>query len=229
MILMMWMMLIVALGTFFRVDAIIDGSSKESTLANGVMQSAESMVKAIENVQKTGQSDTHWILPGEDELIKPPPMEYLKAVYRNNSQLVQDPAFVEIRSRMHAAANASTQAGDKDCKDLKNCKTCVFVLARMRKGINSLLPAICAELNVNYPKCYKACHEVLNALQVNGGHVKRWFTEGCTKVEIYGESETVTPCPPHAVCSALYDFEKKPFCDMKKKPFEDVKKLLDSY
>lgn len=44
------------------------------------------------------------------------------------------------------------------------CKTCVFVLERIKKGTNMLLPAICSEIYTRYPKAYATCHEVLNSL-----------------------------------------------------------------
>lgn len=40
------------------------------------------------------------------------------------------------------------------------CKTCVFVLERIKKGTNMLLPAICSELYINYPAAYSAVHAV---------------------------------------------------------------------
>lgn len=34
------------------------------------------------------------------------------------------------------------------------CKTCVFVLERIKKGTNMLLPAICSEVYMKYPDSY---------------------------------------------------------------------------
>lgn len=49
-------------------------------------------------------------------------------------------------------ADAQAPAGG----DFGQCKTCVFVLERIKKGTNMLLPAICSELYINYPTAYGA-------------------------------------------------------------------------
>ena len=59
-----------------------------------------------------------------------------------------------------------------------SCKTCVFVLERIKKGSNMLLPAICSELYHKYPDAYALCHQVLNALSINGNNVRYWLFEG---------------------------------------------------
>jgi len=92
------------------------------------------------------------------------------------------------------------------------CKTCVFVLERIKKGTNMLLPAICSEVYMKYPDSYGTCHHVLNALSLNGNNVRYWLFEGCYKYEIYGAREWIKPCPSHVMCSTLKDLSGKPFC-----------------
>eukprot|EP00466_Bigelowiella_natans_P004876 jgi/Bigna1/90703/estExt_fgenesh1_pg.C_770019 len=97
-------------------------------------------------------------------------------------------------------------------EELKECKTCVFVLERIKKGTNMILPAICSEIYEKYPKDYGTCHQVLNALTVNGGNIRYWLFEGCYKYEIYQAKEWIKPCPSHVMCSALKMLDDKEFC-----------------
>jgi len=107
----------------------------------------------------------------------------------------------------------STKAGeDGDGEDFGPCKTCVFVLERIKKGSNMLLPAICSELYHKYPDAYALCHQVLNALSINGNNVRYWLFEGCFKYEIYQSKEWIKPCPSHVMCSVLKDLSAEPFC-----------------
>ena len=46
---------------------------------------------------------------------------------------------------------AREPGADGDGEDFGGCKTCVFVLERIKKGSNMLLPAICSELYHKYP------------------------------------------------------------------------------
>lgn len=50
------------------------------------------------------------------------------------------------------------------------------------------------------------CHQVLNALSINGNNVRYWLFEGCFKYEIYQSKESVTvtrlpSLPAAALCS----------------------------
>jgi len=99
------------------------------------------------------------------------------------------------------------------------CHTCVFVLERIKKGTNMLLPAICSEIYMKYPDAYSSCHQVLNALSLNGNNVRYWLFEGCYKYEIYQAKEWVKPCPSHVMCSVLQDLSGNPFCTAM--PMED--------
>jgi hypothetical protein len=92
------------------------------------------------------------------------------------------------------------------------CKTCVFVLERIKKGTNMLLPAICSELYIKFPDAYATCHQVLNALSLNGNNVRYWLFEGCYKFEIYQAKEWVKPCPSHVMCAVLKTLNNQPFC-----------------
>jgi len=112
------------------------------------------------------------------------------------------PSLVQASSRVHA----------KEGEDFGPCKTCVFVLERIKKGSNMLLPAICSELYHKYPDAYALCHQVLNALSINGNNVRYWLFEGCFKYEIYQSKEWIKPCPSHVMCSVLKDLAAAPFC-----------------
>jgi len=105
------------------------------------------------------------------------------------------------------------------------CKTCVFVLERIKKGTNMLLPAICSELYHKFPDAYALCHQVLNALSINGNNVRYWLFEGCFKYEIYQSKEWIKPCPSHVMCSVLKDLASQPFCPAL--PMEDPFKAAE--
>jgi len=92
------------------------------------------------------------------------------------------------------------------------CRTCVFVLERIKRGTEVLLPSVCSELFTNFPASYSDCHQVLNAISLNGNNVRYWLFEGCYKYEIYNSKEWVKPCPSHVMCSVLEDLQKNPFC-----------------
>jgi len=116
----------------------------------------------------------------------------------------------------HALVQTGASAGEPgsqgDGEDFGPCKTCVFVLERIKKGSNMLLPAICSELYHKYPDAYALCHQVLNALSINGNNVRYWLFEGCFKYEIYQSKEWIKPCPSHVMCSVLKDLSAAPFC-----------------
>jgi len=97
-------------------------------------------------------------------------------------------------------------------EDFNECKTCVFVLERIKKGTNMLLPSICSEIYQKYPTAYGFCHQVLNSLSLNGNNVRYWLFEGCYKYEIYQAKEWIKPCPSHVMCSVLKNLKSAPFC-----------------
>jgi hypothetical protein len=109
-----------------------------------------------------------------------------------------------------SALAVKAKVGEGD--EFSECKTCVFVLERIKKGTNMLLPAICSELYLKYPDSYAFCHQVLNALSLNGNNVRYWLFEGCYKYEIYQAKEWIKPCPSHVMCSVLKNLSNKPFC-----------------
>jgi len=115
------------------------------------------------------------------------------------------------QSQTHSQKEASAVAV-KEGDEFSECKTCVFVLERIKKGTNMLLPAICSELYLKYPDSYAYCHQVLNALSLNGNNVRYWLFEGCYKYEIYQAKEWIKPCPSHVMCSVLKNLSNKPFC-----------------
>lgn len=108
---------------------------------------------------------------------------------------------------------AGGKSGAADGGSFSQCQTCVFVVERIKKGTNMLLPSICDELYQKYPDSYSFCHQTLNALQNNGNNVRYWLFEGCYKYEIYQAKEWVKPCPSHVICSVLKNLKSEPFCE----------------
>lgn len=100
-----------------------------------------------------------------------------------------------------------------------SCRTCVFVVERVKHGTDELLPAICSEIYEKFPRDYGTCHQVLQALSANGGNVRTWLYNGCYKYEVYQTKEWVTPCPSHVMCAALEGLDKSKFCEQM--PMED--------
>jgi len=98
--------------------------------------------------------------------------------------LEHTPHHALVQTGAKAGAKAKAPGEDGDGEDFGPCKTCVFVLERIKKGSNMLLPAICSELYHKYPDAYALCHQVLNALSINGNNVRYWLFEGCFKYEI---------------------------------------------
>lgn len=128
------------------------------------------------------------------------------------------------RSLVQTGVQAREPGEEGDGEPFGPCKTCVFVLERIKKGSNMLLPAICSELYHKYPDAYALCHQVLNALSINGNNVRYWLFEGCFKYEIYQSKEWIKPCPSHVMCSVLKDLSAAPFCPAlpMENPFADA-------
>jgi len=136
------------------------------------------------------------------------------APHQQHRALVQTHAAATQQAGVQAQAQVAVKGPgeDGDGEDFGPCKTCVFVLERIKKGSNMLLPAICSELYHKYPDAYALCHQVLNALSINGNNVRYWLFEGCFKYEIYQSKEWIKPCPSHVMCSVLKDLSAEPFC-----------------
>jgi len=155
-------------------------------------------------------------------------LEHTPSHKHNNAHpthsLIQHGAQVAAGAGSQVAAHARAAGDDGDGEDFGPCKTCVFVLERIKKGSNMLLPAICSELYHKYPDAYALCHQVLNALSINGNNVRYWLFEGCFKYEIYQSKEWIKPCPSHVMCSVLKDLSAEPFCPAlpMENPFEDA-------
>jgi len=116
----------------------------------------------------------------------------------------------EVSTEVSAMVDAALQTQEGD--SFGPCKTCVFVVERIKKGTNLLLPAICSEIYLKFPEAYPICHQVLNALSLNGNNVRYWLFEGCYKYEIYNAKEWVKPCPSHVMCTVLKQLDNAPFC-----------------
>lgn len=63
------------------------------------------------------------------------------------------PAF--SLAETHSKAAVKEEGGE-----FTPCKTCVFVLERIKKGTNMLLPAICSEVYTKYPDSYGTVRRV---------------------------------------------------------------------
>jgi len=137
------------------------------------------------------------------------------------NSLAATPDSALIQHQMSAQEPAGGEGGEA----FGPCKTCVFVLERIKKGTNMLLPAICSELYHKFPDAYALCHQVLNALSINGNNVRYWLFEGCFKYEIYQSKEWIKPCPSHVMCSVLKDLASNPFCPAL--PMEDPFKAAE--
>ncbi len=66
----------------------------------------------------------------------------------SNQRVPQTPATQTPPSLVEVGA--TTQEGD----EFGPCKTCVFVIERIKKGTNMLLPAICSEIYIKFPDAY---------------------------------------------------------------------------
>jgi len=136
--------------------------------------------------------------------------EAAQTQHESVAQAVERVHSEQAQKQEHSSAVAvKTKEGEDEFSE---CKTCVFVLERIKKGTNMLLPAICSELYLKYPDSYAFCHQVLNALSLNGNNVRYWLFEGCYKYEIYQAKEWIKPCPSHVMCSVLKNLSNKPFC-----------------
>jgi len=118
-----------------------------------------------------------------------------------------------------AATATAGATGAAASGEFGQCRTCVFVLERIKKGTNMLLPAICSDIYTKFPDAYSYCHQVLNSLALNGNNVRYWLFEGCYKFEVYNSKEWIKPCPSHVMCSILKDLRDVPFCPAM--PMED--------
>jgi hypothetical protein len=89
------------------------------------------------------------------------------------------------------------------------CKTCTFVVERVKLGTGMLMPSLCTELfEKEGDKAYADCHQVLNVLQENGNNFRHWLGEGC-----YNHKLWYKPCPSHQICSFLKNpAAAKEFC-----------------
>lgn len=119
-----------------------------------------------------------------------------------------NPRLIEVLAA--AGSRHSAKAGDEDAK-LTPCKTCVFVLERIKSGLE-LLPSICSEIYMKYPDSYGTCHQVLNSLTINGVNSRTWLFAGCNKYEKYNAKEWIEPCPSHVLCAVLKGLDTKEFC-----------------
>jgi hypothetical protein len=120
-----------------------------------------------------------------------------------------------------------TTAGRRRRDDKWNtCKTCVFMMERIKKGTNMLLPAICSELYLKYPDSYKDCHGLLGGINMEANNIRYWLFEGCYKYELYEAKEWIKPCPSHVICSNINGEDKKSLCDVlpPENPFMPPKK-----
>ncbi|GAB5371821.1 hypothetical protein AAMO2058_001612700 [Amorphochlora amoebiformis] len=106
---------------------------------------------------------------------------------------------VGSKSGVQSNLTASMRKDDKWSK----CKTCVFMMERIKKGTNMILPTICTELRLKYPDSYTDCHGLLKEINLEANNIRYWMFEGCYKYEIYEAREWTQPCPSHVICSSV--------------------------
>lgn len=119
---------------------------------------------------------------------------------------------------------AGAQQGMSVAAGVGPCKTCVYVIERIKQGYQYLLPSICMELfkgglangAASDTQDYASCHEVVASLSTWGSHIKQWIHHGCYKVEMYGAMELIKPCPSHVMCSQMTTLKQEAFCDAPK-------------
>jgi hypothetical protein len=176
---------------------------------------------APSNSERNFAPRTTWILPtvdGRSHAVDLPLRRDRAALApsiaaTDASSLPASASFIEAMSRARA-----------DNDKLGKCRTCVYVLERIKQGYQYLLPSICVEIfsktgsSADGKKDYAYCHQTLAALSVWGNNVKHWLQYGCYKSEEYGAMELIKPCPSHVICSQMQDLDKKPFC---KEPASD--------
>lgn len=153
-------------------------------------------------------------------------------VYRDDSHNQPKPRRTETQQNILGEASKSTYSGGNSFLELRagsgvggglgSCKTCVYVLERIKQGYQYQLPAICTEVfkggltgastSPTLAEDFGACHEVLAGLSVWGQNVKNWFHAGCYKSEAYGAMELIKPCPSHVICSQMTSLKQIPFC-----------------
>lgn len=181
--------------------------------------SGASLVNFLQGEQRAYQDHQNQVaagtLQGKEETLKDMLLFQQKMSAR---QMAENKANAVAVASEHATTNAVAHAKAKG-GDFTPCHTCVFVLERIKKGNNMLLPAICSEVYKEWPESYSDCHQVLNALTYNGNNVRYWLFEGCFKYEVYRAKEWIKPCPSHVMCSVLKNLDGEPFCQAL--PMED--------
>jgi len=114
-----------------------------------------------------------------------------------------DEALVQV-SATASAATASIPWGP--------CRTCVWVLERLKLGKGILVRQLCDELYQKLPDYFSLCHQVLDAMMANARNIQYWEEQGCYKYEVYDAREWVKPCPSHVICAEMKTLAQTPFC-----------------
>lgn len=91
------------------------------------------------------------------------------------------------------------------------CRTCIFVIERIKQGLSGPREEICEEVWFNSltKTDYKSCFDTLDALQTWGGHFEGWLAHGCYRKESYGflrggfDMILINPCPSHVICGVI--------------------------
>lgn len=122
------------------------------------------------------------------------------------------------------------------------CKTCIFVLERVKRGIQHSMDGICEEIWFNsFSKTdYESCFNTIDAIIQWKTHVHKWITDGCYRKETYGflragqDMIKISPCPSHVICSEItnpytktekkvyaVESETKKFCPKPKDEYDE--------
>lgn len=129
----------------------------------------------------------------------------LRALIRLPKQaLARTAARVDLETR--AVHNLTSMLGIGAGRAWTKCKTCVFMIERIKKGTNMLLPAICSELYLKYPDSYTECHGLLKGINLEANNIRFWLFEGCYKYELYEAKEWIKVTRAFLVLLHFADF-----------------------
>jgi len=191
-----------------EADTELEAEEEEEEETDSTEAEGEAEAEAETETESEDESEEEESAESEDAVFLQ--VDEAEAADTTHESVAQ--AVERVHSEQQSKQVSKVKTGVKGDDEFSECKTCVFVLERIKKGTNMLLPAICSELYLKYPDSYAFCHQVLNALSLNGNNVRYWLFEGCYKYEIYQAKEWNKPCPSHVMCSVLKNLSNAPFC-----------------
>jgi hypothetical protein len=96
----------------------------------------------------------------------------------NASGKVNSNSAAQMFLRQEIKGNDESKSSESN--KLGPCKTCIYVLERIKQGYEYLLPSICVEIHANNQQAedFGKCQETIANLSVMGANVKSWFLNG---------------------------------------------------